>query len=229
MLDVGSNVGVQIRKLFQPEKYPGATILPLFDDWMGPDRHMNPDVCAVGIEANPVHLDTLKRLEKCYLSKNWKTFFLAPYAASNVTGDTISFFGKKGATDGKGNNDWGAGILNFAFTVGRDAVEYHVPTIDVMEIVELLHPDATVYMKMDIEGSEWIVLPHMLSKGGLCANKISVATLEWHKWAIKKADKNKIGPESMVDKIASQVCNGTVVSTLDDESYLRDGVPLPCV
>jgi hypothetical protein len=29
--DVGSNIGVQVRKLFQPELYPGAKILPHFE------------------------------------------------------------------------------------------------------------------------------------------------------------------------------------------------------
>ena len=34
-LDVGSNVGVQVRKLFQPEDYPRAKVLPVFEDFFG--------------------------------------------------------------------------------------------------------------------------------------------------------------------------------------------------
>ena len=31
-LDVGSNIGVQIRKLFEPENYPNATVLQIFNE-----------------------------------------------------------------------------------------------------------------------------------------------------------------------------------------------------
>ena len=34
-LDVGSNIGVQVRKLYQPELYPGAGILPVFKEAFG--------------------------------------------------------------------------------------------------------------------------------------------------------------------------------------------------
>ena len=34
-LDVGSNIGVQVRKLYQPELYPGAVVLPVFKEAFG--------------------------------------------------------------------------------------------------------------------------------------------------------------------------------------------------
>jgi len=34
-LDVGSNIGVQIRKLFEPEKYPKGGIHSIFDKYFG--------------------------------------------------------------------------------------------------------------------------------------------------------------------------------------------------
>ena len=34
-LDMGTNQGVQIRKLYQPQLFPNATVLPLFDKYFG--------------------------------------------------------------------------------------------------------------------------------------------------------------------------------------------------
>ena len=62
-LDVGSNIGVQIRKLYEPEKYPAAPALRIFDDVFGRDRC---DVCTIGIEPNPHHTARLTDLERRY-------------------------------------------------------------------------------------------------------------------------------------------------------------------
>ena len=35
-LDMGTNLGVQIRKLYQPHLFPNATVLPVFDKYFGP-------------------------------------------------------------------------------------------------------------------------------------------------------------------------------------------------
>ena len=50
-LDVGSNRGVQIRKLFEPWRYPSATVQPVYERLFGVDRCR---VCAIGMEPNPV-------------------------------------------------------------------------------------------------------------------------------------------------------------------------------
>ena len=35
-LDMGTNTGVQIRKLYQPHLFPNASVLPIFDKFFGP-------------------------------------------------------------------------------------------------------------------------------------------------------------------------------------------------
>ena len=35
-LDMGTNSGVQIRKLYQPHLFPNASVLPIFDKFFGP-------------------------------------------------------------------------------------------------------------------------------------------------------------------------------------------------
>ena len=69
--DVGSNVGVQVRKLFEPEKYRGARVLPLFDRIFGDAgaRRANPGLCAIGFEGNIEHVPKLRRIEACCCSR----------------------------------------------------------------------------------------------------------------------------------------------------------------
>jgi hypothetical protein len=51
-LDIGTNLGVQLRKLYDPQQFPNATVLPVFDKMFGMQRK---GVCAVGVEANVHH------------------------------------------------------------------------------------------------------------------------------------------------------------------------------
>ena len=62
-LDVGTNIGVQIRKLFEPELYPNASIHEVFNKYFGNiDERTNAGVCAVGFEPNKNHTTHLKRM-----------------------------------------------------------------------------------------------------------------------------------------------------------------------
>ena len=58
-LDVGSNVGVQVRKLFEPYLYPNAKFLDVFNEEFGPFEERKKHVCAVGFEPNPHHTNKL--------------------------------------------------------------------------------------------------------------------------------------------------------------------------
>ena len=59
---MGTNIGVQIRKLFEPHKYPNASVLPVFEQLFGPAPRCG--VCAIGIEPNPRHAARLHRLQR---------------------------------------------------------------------------------------------------------------------------------------------------------------------
>ena len=60
-LDIGSNVGVQVRKLFQPELYPGSRVLKVFDETFGkPNERNYSEICTIGVEPNPQHTAKLK-------------------------------------------------------------------------------------------------------------------------------------------------------------------------
>merc|ERR1719440_1678177 len=67
-MDIGSHTGTHIRKLFEPEKYPGSPYLQVFDTAFGsPEHRKGPSrktgICAFGFEANPQHAAKLQQIE----------------------------------------------------------------------------------------------------------------------------------------------------------------------
>jgi hypothetical protein len=63
-IDFGTNIGMQIRKLYEPQKFPGNKIEQHYKYYYGDDRS---SVCSIGFEANGLHTDRLKKLLVCYI------------------------------------------------------------------------------------------------------------------------------------------------------------------
>lgn len=98
-LDVGSNIGIQIRKLFEPQKYPNAAVHSIFDSNFGAieNRVMQGRtdyVCAVGFEPNFQHTATLKDLEKSYNDCGWRVSIFKETAVSNHNGKSNFYFSR---------------------------------------------------------------------------------------------------------------------------------------
>ena len=95
-LDLGANIGVTVKKLFEPQKYPKSTTLPYFGKMFGYQwlrqsvRKFQNRLCALGFEPNPRHQKRLKDLEKEYSDKNWNVHFFSD-AVSNVDGK-VTFY-----------------------------------------------------------------------------------------------------------------------------------------
>ena len=196
-IDLGSNIGVQIRKLFEPSKYPNATILNYFTDTFGDEHERRRSTCAFGFEANPKHMNRLQLIEKTYLSKGWVTSFQNK-VVHNVDNKTMQFYTK----DHSRYQDWGAS-LNNPLLVGKDkkdVTHYDVFSIDIARWIKALlathNPNGKVLVKMDIEGAEFQVFPHLLKNGLLCSNIISAIIMEVHWWG-----KNSAIPKNQPDKV----------------------------
>ena len=60
-LDLGANIGVTVKKLFEPNRYPESTTLPYFRktfgyQWLRQSVRKFPNrLCALGFEPNPIH------------------------------------------------------------------------------------------------------------------------------------------------------------------------------
>lgn len=225
-LDIGSNVGVQIRKLYEPEKYSGATILSFFDEFFGDaTSRARPSsetgLCAIGFEANPEHVPRLREIERIYQSKGWKVHFVAPQVVADTSNATVTFY-----MDNQPNvNRWGSSVR--PWKEGMSKVQ--VQTLDLARYLEdeVFPAKPKVFTKMDIEGSEFVVLPKMEEFGQLCQDRMSKIYIEWHPQMRPPTTEDE---SKIMAKIAgAKTCqgSGTSIVSSDDESYLLDGQPLP--
>jgi len=242
-LDVGSNVGVQVRKLFQPQQYPNAPILPLFDKEFGKAETRKERVCAVGFEPNPHHTEVLSGIEKSYHSCGWRAWMMTETGVSNRSG--YAQFYSDGAMAHK---EWGGGILspdvnNIALESQKSAKPIKLVRLSqfLLETVgrRKLPPSPKgegpprVLIKMDIEGSEIDVLPDILFNGGLSA--VNCLMIEFHerleKLPIRKEAHKKLNDILKQLSSISQNLQGSgydfSIVNIDDETYGTSDEPLP--
>lgn len=189
-IDLGTNVGVQIRKLYEPSLFPGAPILPIFDAYFGTGNRS--DACAFGFEPNPRHKTALDVVEARYAQPDRS---VSVERAAVGCADGIGRFIPDTRPDARDNAEWGAAvaalppgvrapgavavrIVDIAAWLERHVLQRQVPG-------PLLHraaaqergeggppphprPPALV-MKLDVEGADEGVLRCLLARGALCA------------------------------------------------------------
>ena len=62
-IDLGSNRGLQIRKLYEPNTFPLAPVLPLYEKYFGkPEERNLQEICSVSFEPNSKHADHLRQM-----------------------------------------------------------------------------------------------------------------------------------------------------------------------
>ena len=214
-LDVGSNIGVQVRKLFEPDKYPEAPVLPVFSEVFGDDRGRR--VCAVGFEMNPSHTQRLQEVQAAYTACGFRVHFFTEVAVSNANG-TVPFWSNRDVLE------VGASIFDrFVDSRAEAAVPVWVRALDLVHFLEheVLGHAPTVMMKMDIEGAELLVLPGLLARGLLC--RVAALTLEFHEDVMLDGDRREL--EALRAALPIVLTRGGCRSRLlllDDESYSSD-------
>ena len=206
-LDVGSNIGVQIRKLFEPERYPDAPIHSYFNQNFGTiekrkSSHPGPAsfLCAIGFEPNPRHVEYLKQIEKSYNECGWKVKFMTNSGVSDHNGIGTFYSNvkqEKLLKPFKGNELAGGilppTIIKDAKNHSKDNKGLNFKNISVIRLSDFLinivgrrkipepffnNSPPRVVMKMDIEGSEVDVIPDLIYSGGL--QYINTLMIEWH-------------------------------------------------
>ncbi len=91
-LDLGSNIDVHNRVLFQPEFYPKTLMRAVFNEAFGsPRMRSGPSnesgICAFAFEANPVHAASrLRAMKECYLAQGHRLKVFVPNAVSDDEG-----------------------------------------------------------------------------------------------------------------------------------------------
>lgn len=256
-LDIGSNLGVQVRKLFEPDSYPGAHLVSHFNRHFPMEGSWRTSTCALGFEASPNHAPRHRKMEEIYSKLGWKVLFLSPVAVSTSNG-FLDFYidppnnSKGGRETEKSKYGFGSSAVPKVWKAVNGKMRIHPevqnvlslqqPKVDhvrstkvrAIDLSEALRPvcklrkekQVRVIAKMDIEMSEYRVLPKLLIDGTLCC--IDHLFIEWHSspespymLKFEEVFKEMLGSPEM------RLSCGVEVHELDDESYAKDGVPWP--
>ena len=176
-LDFGCNIGVQTRKLFEPERYPGSPLLPLFAHvFGGPGTVQRQTTCTVCVEPNPEHTERLHRLERHYATAN-RTLVVMSRAIQVGRRATIEM----AAPVGGPKLAWGFHAVPASSMAHTDAHTrlHQVQTVDPGWLLETWLPSVgwltldnlrrtPTMLKLDLEGGESAVLPYLVESQLLC-------------------------------------------------------------
>jgi len=95
-LDMGTNTGVQIRKLYEPHLFANSSVLPIFDKFFGQEGERNlTTICAVGFEPNIIHNEVLHRLEEQYQACGWRVYINLATGVGKANKQNLEFAHKK--------------------------------------------------------------------------------------------------------------------------------------
>jgi len=244
-VDMGSNIGVQIRKLYEPWKYPGAPVHDIFQNAFGSDRCK---VCSIGFEPDPEHENGHGEIQVALRKAGGGVLFLSA-AVGSRTGYTKYFTG--------GTNSSVGGSATPAHNMKNgNTHEIPVQVVDIPRLLIKLHNHLVqkgggnrtgkIVSKCDIEGTEFELVPSLIFTQTFCLIDHFYSEWHGHKYSQevleKVASRNNIDGnrsgwsvlQSLQNAIHYQVkdmqkspsCQTELVE-LDDETYLNDGVPLP--
>eukprot|EP00090_Calanus_glacialis_P046705 TRINITY_DN9293_c0_g1_i3.p1 TRINITY_DN9293_c0_g1~~TRINITY_DN9293_c0_g1_i3.p1 ORF type:complete len:408 (+),score=106.02 TRINITY_DN9293_c0_g1_i3:68-1291(+) len=195
-IDLGSNRGLQIRKLYEPHTFPLAPIQPLYERFFGKpeDRNLQ-EICSVSFEPNSKHASHLKTLSVAYATCGIKVLV---YQAGVGHKDMKTKFAPFNSLLGhEVGHDGSARLIHEDESV-KDFTETHFHDDVELEEVEVVRfakfitnvvakrklPVSAqvitprVVIKADIEGAELKIIPDMLVTGAF--GHVDNLHMEWH-------------------------------------------------
>lgn len=233
-LDVGANIGVQTRKLFEPHLFPASKFLPVFDKYFGQAPRCR--VCAIAIEPNPVHRTKL-HMVRDNLTQAGAGVVIFEAAATAMDG-RVEFHLNKGE---QVKEHWGASMAMIP-EKQKDPSNYVVRALDLTRLVQYVdkklqesagegRPRGNIVMKLDVETGEFMLIPPMIMTSTIC--KLTCIQFEWHvMWVCPKMAKRCVWRKGWASGEATNFmraleqakkempCPVTLINT-DDESYLH--------
>jgi FkbM family methyltransferase len=226
-LDLGSNSGVQLRKLYEglnPQSPLGTMFSFHFDggengvaknaSWEEVlfDRYR--DVCVIAFEPDDGHHAGLRRLAETYRSKYPEIRLAVIFAPVWINTDVMTFFRKRLS---KGSSFDGM-VRGVDRRIGQKNVAVQqIRAFDLVQFAQSLPLAARVLVKMDIEGAEHRVLQDLVSTAVLC--HFDVVMIETHDHAMVGHRTALSNPEIMGMILRRSPCTcKTQFLDLDDET-----------
>lgn len=251
-LDVGSNIGVHGRFLFEPDKFPESkSSVAMFAEEFGATRD-NRDFCVFAFEPNPKFAKRQFELESVYKSMGWRYYFIFA-GASNKDGNCTFYHDHMKDAE----IELGFSAVAKKTVYGGDAWPTIVPVIRLSKWIQheirdrkipidpiIRHKNGPqVIMKLDVEGLEYRIFPDLLTTGALCET-VNLVMGEFHyspayknffPMNLTSDGKNVLETWLYALPIAgfftrlveiSENCI-TRISLQDDESYVSDPIEYP--
>jgi FkbM family methyltransferase len=248
-VDAGSNRGVHGRFLFEPEKYNRSLFIKKFDEMFGNNRTKQ-NICVFAFEPNvQKHNASQMATQEAYHRLGWRYHYI-PYGVSDKDGQ-VTFFRNWDYFNGLRREEWGFGThlhstkMNASDAVMNSSLVAIVETIDLATWSERHifnrtipfkneynrhHP--VVAMKIDVEGSEYRTIDHMIESGTAC--KFDYILGELHFTDVPQAfGKHNLTTEHHAERYAKYMKKALAKEgcpkflEFDDEKYLHDGQPYP--
>jgi Methyltransferase FkbM domain len=240
-LDVGANIGVHTRFLFEPEKYPKAGVArTTFDREIGtPQARDNRDLCAISFEPNPSHLARHEELRRAYSAMGWR--YIPIHAGVGDQDGNLTFYHQ----NDEDHNEWGFSMQKFGPNSTADVVPVVQLSKFLLEQIRDRTLPADVYgnytrgprvvMKMDIEA-----MPDLIASGALCTTvdyffgevhgykQFFPLTLRNNQTITQGRQHARQIFYQLLSAMDNAVnCRTQKFGSQDDEAYLFDGIPLP--
>jgi hypothetical protein len=217
-LDIGTNIGVQIRKLFEPRLFPKASILPYFESFYGPASERSSRVCAIGMEPNPKWTMKLSKLQSDYQEKGYNVIIFTETAA-NIHNKNMTFYTTP--FDKTENHEWGSSLIAW----DKRMIATTAGSISLSSLIQLIQyrkgktENSTTFMKLDVEGAEFEILSDLIFSGSICY--VKQIAIEWHPWFRREIKPPKVKDlMSMINWLIKRKKNcPSELIHLDDESY----------
>ncbi len=251
-LDVGSNIGIHARFLYEPDLYPeSASSVPRFAAEFGYPRD-NRDYCVFSFEPNPKFERRHREMEEAYRAMGWR--YTPVIAGASDADGNFTFYHSAFEKEA-----WETGFSALAATTlyGSKAT---TKTVQIVRLASWIadeiqdrrlpattyskeYTDPKVVMKLDIEGLEFRVFPDLLTTGALC-NNVHFLLGEFHHQPgnhnyypmnLTSDGKHVLHHRKEGEQLARQLLHlvdisdtcMTRISLEDDESYLEDPHGLP--
>lgn len=243
-LDLGANVGVSTRKLLERAKYPTAPFPRLFAERSfveDANQLKRGELCAIMLEPNPRHAKRLREVERCYQAQGYPVVFIPAALGANFS--MVDFVSVSSE-----NSDWGAHVIvrkpgqQQTLQLPQGAKIHTVPVVTLSSLfcAFSLHRKM-VGAKLDVEGAEFSLLPAEIQKRTFCLRTgrlgLQWMTAELHPMSPHVVAAQKRGEllvetvETLRQKMQATCGKRAAITDLldfDDETYLHDGVELPC-
>ena len=208
---------------YNSDKFPGAEVLKYFDKYFG-DKSDRTSVCSFGFEPNQRWVERLKKLENKLNNNHYGTVIFTETAVGTKNGNVTFYIDEgKGKFGGKDHNNWGSSLYEWNKKGMRAEVSGLLDIVSFIKYEVLQREGQTsaskVFVKMDVEGAEYAILPAMIDRGVFC--EVDAIVAEFHPYFVEGGVRKKYYLEYLDKEIQKRPGCKIKVLSLDDESYVN--------